>query len=84
MTRFYWTFNSTVESLEVPQERFTVGLGGRSVVIFTPTSDLEYGTLLCAAENMVGRQKDPCVFHIIPASEYLPLLASLGLFLPSH
>ncbi|XP_050733298.1 synaptogenesis protein syg-2-like isoform X2 [Eriocheir sinensis] len=69
VTRFYWTFNNTVESLEVPQERFTVGLGGRSVVIFTPTSDLEYGTLLCAAENMVGRQKDPCVFHIIPATK---------------
>ncbi|XP_071533060.1 protein turtle homolog B-like isoform X3 [Panulirus ornatus] len=69
VTRFFWTFNNTAESLEVPQERFTVGLGGRSVVIYTPMSDLDYGTLLCTAENMVGRQAVPCVFHIIPATQ---------------
>ncbi|XP_064099983.1 nephrin-like isoform X2 [Macrobrachium nipponense] len=69
VTRFYWTFNNTAETLEVPESRFTVGLGGRSVVIYTPMSDLDYGTLLCTAENMVGRQTQPCVFHIIPATQ---------------
>ncbi|XP_037805193.1 nephrin-like isoform X1 [Penaeus monodon] len=69
VTRFYWRFNNTAESLEVPQEQFTVGLGGRSVVIYTPMSDLDYGTLLCSAENMVGRQAEPCVFQIIPATQ---------------
>nr|XP_053653571.1 LOW QUALITY PROTEIN: synaptogenesis protein syg-2-like [Cherax quadricarinatus] len=69
VTRFYWTFNNTAESLEVPQEKFTVGLGGRSVVIYTPMSDLDYGTLMCSSENMVGRQTVPCVFQIIPATQ---------------
>ncbi|XP_068232062.1 nephrin-like [Palaemon carinicauda] len=69
VTRFYWTFNNTAETLEVPESKFTVGLGGRSVVVYTPMSDLDYGTLLCTAENMVGRQTIPCVFHIIPATQ---------------
>ena len=31
---------------------------------------LEYGTIFCYGSNMVGRQESPCVFHIIPASEF--------------
>ncbi|XP_042213244.1 nephrin-like isoform X2 [Homarus americanus] len=69
VTRFFWTFNNTAESLEVPRERFTESLGGRTVVVYTPMSDLDYGTLLCSSENMVGRQAVPCVFHIIPATQ---------------
>lgn len=69
MTHFSWWFNNTAETLKVPQGRFTIGLNGRSVVTYTPTSDLDYGTLLCAAENAVGAQQTPCIYHIIPASK---------------
>nr|XP_045602790.1 nephrin-like [Procambarus clarkii] len=69
VSRFYWTFNNTAESVDVPQERFSIGLGSRSVVKYTPMSDLDYGSLLCTAENIVGRQTVPCVFHIIPATQ---------------
>lgn len=71
VTKFRWWFNNTAETLEVPQGRFTEGLGGRSVVKYTPTSDLDYGTLLCSAQNVVGEQEIPCVYHIIPASKLL-------------
>ena len=30
---------------------------------------LEYGTIFCFGSNIVGRQEQPCVFHIIPASK---------------
>ena len=28
-----------------------------------------YGKMICLAENAIGRQRDPCVFAIIPSSE---------------
>lgn len=31
--------------------------------------DLDYGTLMCWADNAVGQQKEPCVFHIIAAGK---------------
>jgi hypothetical protein len=30
-------------------------------------TELDYGTLLCAATNKIGKQKFPCIFHIIAA-----------------
>uniref|UniRef100_T1GUF2 Ig-like domain-containing protein n=1 Tax=Megaselia scalaris TaxID=36166 RepID=T1GUF2_MEGSC len=38
-----------------------------STVTYTPITELDYGTLLCIATNKIGRQKTPCVFHIIAA-----------------
>ncbi len=32
-----------------------------------PRTELDYGSLLCWATNSVGRQRDPCVFHLVPA-----------------
>ena len=34
-----------------------------------PTRHSMYGKLICVAENAIGRQRDPCVFSIIPSSE---------------
>lgn len=35
-----------------------------SVLRFTPRSIHDYGTLYCFAQNRIGRQEKPCIFHI--------------------
>lgn len=30
---------------------------------------MDYGTLMCWADNVVGQQREPCVFHIIAAGK---------------
>ena len=36
----------------------------RSVLHFTPRSIDHYGTLYCFAQNRIGRQRQPCIYHI--------------------
>lgn len=43
--------------------------GTSSIVSYTPMTELDYGTLLCIATNRIGKQRVPCVFHIIAAGE---------------
>lgn len=38
-----------------------------SIGRFSPSSRFDFGTLFCRAENQVGRQQDPCTFHLLPA-----------------
>lgn len=45
-------------------------VGTTSIVTYTPITELDYGTLLCVATNKIGRQRIPCVFHIIAAGKY--------------
>lgn len=42
-------------------------LGTTSILTYTPFTELDYGTLLCVATNKIGRQRVPCIFHIIAA-----------------
>lgn len=56
---------------------FFRSVGTRSVVTYTPMTELDYGTLLCWATNKIGDQRVPCVYHIIAAGKYYN-------FLPSH
>ena len=52
--------------------------GAVSVVSYVPRDETDYGTLLCWGRNELGRQRRPCVFHVIPAGERLrPLLLPL-------
>lgn len=44
-------------------------VGTTSIVTYTPITELDYGTLLCVATNKIGRQRIPCVFHIIAAGK---------------
>ena len=70
---FYrWTFNNSAEAKEV-EKHFIRTNGTTSLLTFTPTRTLEYGTLMCWSRNGVGEQRDPCIFHIIAAGEYLVL-----------
>ena len=44
--------------------------GTSSFVSYTPMTELDYGTLLCSATNKIGKQKHPCIFHIIAAGRF--------------
>lgn len=61
---FRWEFNSSSDNLQVLT---FVAEGLRSVATYIPRTEQDYGTLLCWAENSVGRQKDPCVYIVVPA-----------------
>lgn len=40
---------------------------------YTPSSDIDYGTVACGARNRIGKQKVPCLFQIIVAGKPYPL-----------
>ena len=33
------------------------------------SQELDYGTVMCWADNVVGQQKEPCMFHLIAAGK---------------
>ncbi|GIY00854.1 ig-like domain-containing protein [Caerostris darwini] len=68
--KFHWTLNNTVESMEV--KKF-VSEGTSSTVFYTPRNMLGYGALLCWGSNDIGRQKDPCVYRIVPVDKFSQL-----------
>ena len=41
--------------------------GNFSVLSYSAQSELDYGSVLCWAENELGKQERPCVFHLMPA-----------------
>ena len=61
-----WQFNSTTEVRDVPPSTVIID-GAISVATYVPKSEMDYGTLLCWGKNQLGRQRRPCVFHVIPA-----------------
>ncbi|KAK7072464.1 hypothetical protein SK128_012310 [Halocaridina rubra] len=65
---FQWTFNNTADTIDVPQGRYT-STSSHSVITYTPMTSLDYGTLLCWASNEIGTQKEPCLYHIVPAGK---------------
>ncbi|XP_055382348.1 protein turtle homolog A [Condylostylus longicornis] len=69
---FQWTFNSSGEQTELPAKLHSSETG-LSRLNYTPTSDLDYGTISCYARNSIGQQKTPCVFQIIAAGKPFPL-----------
>ncbi|XP_063864675.1 LOW QUALITY PROTEIN: hemicentin-2-like [Scylla paramamosain] len=67
---FRWTFNNTRGDRRA-DGRFVV-VGTESRVNYTPMNELDYGTLLCWANNSIGVQTHPCVFHIVAAGKPNP------------
>ncbi|XP_045472886.1 nephrin-like isoform X2 [Harmonia axyridis] len=66
--KFEWKFNNSARNNEISpkrisNEKFT------SIVKYMPMNENDYGTLLCLAENEVGRQTEPCVFHVVPVGK---------------
>uniref|UniRef100_A0A0C9Q6Z6 NPHS1_1 protein n=1 Tax=Fopius arisanus TaxID=64838 RepID=A0A0C9Q6Z6_9HYME len=66
LVEFRWTFNNSAESIDVAATHIAK-TGISSIVSYTPMTELDYGTLLCWASNVIGSQQVPCVYHIIPA-----------------
>ncbi|CAB4068057.1 unnamed protein product [Lepeophtheirus salmonis] len=64
--RFHWTFNSSSEINFLPESRYTQ-IGTTSRLVYSLNTGRDYGTILCWAENELGVQSEPCVFHLIPA-----------------
>ncbi|CAH0552052.1 unnamed protein product [Brassicogethes aeneus] len=70
---FVWQFNNSGESFDVSPARFATSSGNVSELMYTPASQRDYGTLTCWGTNTIDRQKDPCVFQVVPASKPSPL-----------
>lgn len=68
--KFSWQFNNSAgESLKVPADVYRTVNKTNSELTYKPSSDLDYGTLICWADNAIGRQLEPCVFHLVPAGK---------------
>lgn len=68
--RFSWTFNETRGDVLPIQNSRPRSHDLMSILEYTPQVNGDYGTLGCWASNSVGRQRKPCLFDIVPASEY--------------
>ena len=55
--------------MDLPKDQYT-NQGSASLLTYKPKDQMDYGTVLCLAENLVGRQVVPCVYHVIPAGKY--------------
>ncbi|RLU16894.1 hypothetical protein DMN91_010963 [Ooceraea biroi] len=67
---FRWKFNNSGETLEVAPGRFSMEKSsGVSVLRYTPNTELDYGTLSCWADNLVGTQSRPCLFQLVAAGK---------------
>ena len=73
--KFHWTFNNSDGTTDNNADygnielRHFVSNGTRSVLSFSPMSPRDFGTVLCFANNEVGRQPDACIFEIVPAGK---------------
>ncbi|XP_020278889.1 nephrin-like [Pseudomyrmex gracilis] len=71
---FRWKFNNSGETLEVAPGRFSMEKSnGVSVLRYTPKTELDYGTLSCWADNLVGTQSKPCLFQLVAAGKPFPV-----------
>nr|XP_031846620.1 uncharacterized protein LOC116433066 [Nomia melanderi] len=69
---FQWTFNSSGDLTDIPSTKFT-NEGTSSRLTYTPSSDMDYGTLGCWASNVVGLSKQPCLYQVIATGKPYPL-----------
>ncbi|KAK2575511.1 hypothetical protein KPH14_011232 [Odynerus spinipes] len=69
---FHWTFNSSGDLNDIPSTKYT-SEGTISRLNYTPSTDMDYGTLGCWASNIVGQSKQPCLYQVIAAGRPYPL-----------
>ncbi|XP_008195943.1 hemicentin-2 isoform X1 [Tribolium castaneum] len=70
---FVWQFNNSGESFDVSPARISASIGNVSELMYTTSSQRDYGTLTCWGKNSIGRQAEPCVFQVVPAAKPSPL-----------
>jgi hypothetical protein len=66
--------NAIRKAIKAPDEIITVKCGRENLIPLLCSSlshqqELDFGTILCWADNVVGQQKEPCVFHLIAAGK---------------
>lgn len=54
------------DAVLLPRSLFT-SRGSTSVLQYLPKSELDFGVVACWASNAVGNQREPCLFHVVPA-----------------
>lgn len=62
---FFWVFNNTYHKKHI--STFFLASKLRSVAHYKPKTNEDFGSLYCWARNIVGVQKEPCIFSVIPA-----------------
>ncbi|XP_049524613.1 hemicentin-2-like [Dermacentor silvarum] len=60
---FEWLANTTKRAGRINSLAVN---GTRALARAVASRELEYGLLLCWASNNVGKQRDPCIFRIVP------------------
>lgn len=69
-TRFFWSIQANHSgAIRQPLQQFHSS-GSRSSALFTPTNRDQLGDVYCSAENAVGLQVNPCIFHVIGAGKF--------------
>ncbi|CAG0879413.1 unnamed protein product [Darwinula stevensoni] len=63
---FHWGFNTSTDVVEVSKRR-TSASNGTNVLLYSPRTEFEFGTLLCWGQNSVGTQLVPCAFQVLEA-----------------
>ena len=61
---------SSSDAILLPRTLFTTR-GSTSVLQYSPKSELDFGVVACWASNPVGNQREPCLFHVVPAGNIL-------------
>ncbi|GFV48631.1 uncharacterized protein TNCV_5069161 [Trichonephila clavipes] len=66
VVNFSWVLSNSDKHSPLPSTQFSSN-GTKSVATVSPRVPQDYGILQCRASNVIGQQKDPCSFRIIPA-----------------
>lgn len=53
----------------MPQSGYRLHSEQASTLTYTPVKEMDFGTIMCWADNVVGQQKEPCIFHLIAAGK---------------
>ncbi|EFX86744.1 hypothetical protein DAPPUDRAFT_44172 [Daphnia pulex] len=65
---FCMMVTSSGDAILLPRSLFTTQ-GSTSVLQYSPKSELDFGVVACWASNPVGNQREPCLFHVVPAGK---------------
>ena len=69
IVNFSWVLSNAEKDTPLSFEQYSSN-GTKSVATVSPRVPQDYGVLKCWASNIIGNQKDPCTFRIIPAGMY--------------
>lgn len=64
---FKWQFDNLQNNSKIIDLTTFQVIKTKSILTYAPRTNYGYGKLYCWAENRIGKQKEPCVFRIVPA-----------------